>query len=177
ATKKEWVGPKSVSLDLPELPTANLTPRPIKFDIRLQSVPGPAGYPLANVPWKIVRSTAKPRGMALVAEDSVLLQGRTDAEGKIKMTDADQELVADAYCQSPRNIWLMYPGQAARISVVEEGDDMNEEQKAVNAMSAAGFSPDVRTYVSNTHVLGEMEYAMESLGEISDSGIVKKLDE
>ncbi|MGY0611393.1 type VI secretion system Vgr family protein [Luteimonas sp. A501] len=178
ATKKELLGPENVMLELPSLPEASLaqSQKPIKFDISLKDVPGPSGYPLADTPWKIVKSMGRPQGMALIAEDDVILQGETDAQGNVKIDDADQELLAREYRHGPGRIWLMYPGQAVKLSVVEERDDWSDEDRAVAAMSAAGFSPDARSYMANTRAVGEIEYAMESLGEASDAGLVKKLD-
>lgn len=178
--QRELTGPKSNQLELPTLPVSSLAlsgvvAKAFKLDLHLQDMPGPNGCELAHMPWKMVRSSSMPAGMDAFPPADLVLQGRTDGNGHVALSDAEQEVFAKAYQESPGGIWLVYPGRAVPVSVVEQAADDSQEDQLVRAMSAAGFSPDVRTYAGGTHAAGELEYAFEAMTLNAENGLLGKL--
>lgn len=86
---------------------------PIKFEIRLQDIPGPSGIPLAFTPWQLCRGGIK------------LLEGKTDEDGIIKV-----ELPASYKGTSVR---LLFPGRTISISIdVGKTEELSVHEKMAN---------------------------------------------
>lgn len=51
--------------------------------------------------------------MALIPDAGIILKGETDADGNIKLTPAENELLAQAYKQSPSGTWLVFTPRIA----------------------------------------------------------------
>ena len=92
----------------------SIKPQQMKFDLRLQDTPYPDGLPLAHEDW-LISTGSEPEGMAYVPEDQVVLRGRTDEEGRLVLSDDDQERLARAYLANPSATWLLYAGQTVQL--------------------------------------------------------------
>ena len=104
--------------------SASVEAREYRFNIRLQDVPGDEGFPLAHTPW----------GIGLGEDDNVLLQGETDADGRVLLDDTQQKQLAKAYSQAPGSLWLSYPGQRIALRVHLERQGWDSERYALGAM-------------------------------------------
>jgi type VI secretion system secreted protein VgrG len=118
---------------------------PRAFDFVLADMPGPAGIPLAFSPWMIFRGDA-PEGLAMYGPGKVLARGETDAEGRVAMTARQQWRTTQAYCETPDNLWLVYPGQTLRINVVETSDAWSREERLFQFLKAAGYFGNVDAF-------------------------------
>ncbi|MCY1303953.1 hypothetical protein D9M68_855130 [compost metagenome] len=117
---------------MPVLPLTIAPPAlPVRptFNIRLQDVPGEEGFALAHTPWVIHRGNA--------AEP--LLQGESDAQGKVLLDDEQQSQLFDHYRTS--DLWLSYPGQQIRIRLHTEQNDWDSEAYARAALDYQAQQP------------------------------------
>lgn len=174
AGKKSLKGPENLDYPLPRLPRSELPKRPLQFDLRLADTPGPNGHALGNTPWKIATGD-KPDGLALIADDALVAQGRTGDDGKVALTAAQEEALAAAYAAHPDHTWLVYPGHVARLDVRTESPDWDEKQKLLHALHAADFSPDLHASVLEDGALAQARYAREAFEVAAASGIFPKV--
>ncbi|MBB4819408.1 uncharacterized protein (DUF2345 family), partial [Pseudomonas alcaligenes] len=108
-------------------PTSPTHSRP--FNILLQDVPGEEGWALASTPWAIHRGNA--------AEP--LMQGESDAQGKVLLDDEQQRQLIELYRSS--DLWLSYPGQRVRLRLHTEHDDWDSEAHALAALDYQAQQP------------------------------------
>lgn len=106
---------------------------------RLADGPGPGGHALAFTPWAFVLSSKAPSGLYGVEESAVLGRGKTDEDGRIVMTDAQQRAIARAYCDTPERTWLMYPGQSQRLRFYDLNLAKNADERLFYAMVQMGY--------------------------------------
>ncbi|WP_462381358.1 type VI secretion system Vgr family protein [Pseudomonas sp. Marseille-QA0892] len=104
--------------------SSSVDPREYRFNIRLQDIPGGEGFPLAYTRWSIEQGE----------EGNVVLDGVTDADGRVLLDDTQQKQLAKIYAKAPKSLWLTYPGQriALRVHLEEQGWD--SERYALGAM-------------------------------------------
>ena len=98
-------------------------PREYVFNIRLMDVPGEDGFPLAQTPWQLV-----------IGQTTLLLEGKTDEQGKVLLDAEQQKQVSQAYCSNPKNLWLCYPGQRVALSLHVENENWDSEPIALAAL-------------------------------------------
>ncbi len=159
---------------LPVMPKGELPLRELEFNLVLSDVPGDSGRPLADTHWMIVKSTERPPGMAFVDEKDITLQGRSDDQGKIKLTPDENKILAKAYCAAPSKTWLMYPGHAVMLNVQEEQPEWSKQDKLMHALSASDFSDLLRRTQYEEGVSDEITHAKKMLDVPSQAGIIAK---
>lgn len=138
---KTFTGPESMPYPLPPLPRApSPTPRELKFRLVLTDTPG-SGHGLGNTAWKIARGP-QPEGLAWVEDKRLVLQGVSNENGEVELTDEEQKTLATAYSADPSRLWLVYPANVVRIEVTEESDDWDDNDRLLVALDAADFSAD-----------------------------------
>jgi uncharacterized protein (DUF2345 family) len=174
AGTKKFSGPAHATYPLPKLPKSEITKRPMKFNLRLADTPGPNGHPLANTPW-IIATGDKPNGLVSIDEKNIVLSSRTDMDGKIQFTAAEDERLADAYCRNPDRTWLVYPGHTVRLDVATESPEWNEKEKLFHALNAADFSPELHSTLFDEGASSQARYAKEALGVASSKEVLPKV--
>ncbi len=98
--------------------------RDYQFNIRLQDVPGAEGFPLAHAPWTI----------EIGDEGDVLMQGETDANGRVLLDESQRQMLSKTYGSAPQDLWLTYPGQRIALRVHSEQQGWNAEPYALSAL-------------------------------------------
>jgi len=137
AGKKSFVGPERSNYVMPSMPRSAVTNVPVKFDMRLQDIPGLDAEPYPNTDWRIVRANSHAQALG---EEKFLLSGVSDDEGKIKLT-ADEELtVLDAYNRTPNKIWIVANSHARELEIALEKDDWTESSKFYHGLNALGYA-------------------------------------
>ena len=126
-----------VPLVLPVMPRSALPDVPAKFNLMLMDVPGPAGLPLANADWRIVR--AQDADSALMISEKILT-GTSDAEGKINLTADAEKQLKQAYDQTPNQLWVAYESQVRELVIAKESDGWSNTEKMNHALDAMGYS-------------------------------------
>ncbi|MDX9687258.1 type VI secretion system Vgr family protein [Halopseudomonas formosensis] len=150
-------------------------PREMRFDIRLKDKPGEDGYALAHTPWRIVRAS-KPgwRTFARLSDEDIIARGDTDDNGRIILSDAEQESLSLAYQQTPGNLWLLYPGQYVALTVhVDAG--WNDQQREALALASMDFSHAPHTDPQHVMACLDQSCARDTLGLDDNSPLFEKL--
>jgi type VI secretion system secreted protein VgrG len=137
AGKHVRVGPAGSSLVLPEMPRSAIKDKTFKFDIHLTDVPGPSGEPLPHVGWRIVH--ASDASEAATISDSIL-SGQSDDTGQVKLSDADQATLREAYNKIPYGTWLVYGGQARQVAVTPGAEGLNKYSQFHFAADAMAYT-------------------------------------
>jgi hypothetical protein len=101
---------------------------------RLADSPGPGGHALAFTPWAFVLDSQRPEGLYGVEESAALARGETDEDGRVVMTDAQQQAVTRAYCDEPERVWLLYPGQSQRVRLYDLSLAKDPDERLFYAM-------------------------------------------
>ena len=112
--------------------------------------------------------------MAFVDEKDITLQGRSDDQGKIKLSADENKTLAKAYCANPSKLWLMYPGHAAQLNVQEEQGDWSPQDKLMHALNAADFSELLHRSRYEDGVTDEITLAKKVLDAQSQADIILK---
>ncbi|MGC8099095.1 type VI secretion system tip protein TssI/VgrG, partial [Metapseudomonas otitidis] len=113
----------------PLQPTSPAPARALKFDIRLQDIPGDEGFPLSHTPWQIDQGDA----------NAPLMRGESDAQGKVTLSDDQQRQLAERYPSG--ELWLCYPGQRVRLRLHIEQQAWNAERHALAAFDYQAKQP------------------------------------
>ncbi|MFZ2754924.1 MAG: hypothetical protein WAZ48_15965 [Lysobacteraceae bacterium] len=147
---------------------------PQSFDFVLADMPGPSGFPLSFTPWMIFRGDA-PEGLAVHGPGKVLARGTTDAEGRVAMSARQQRRATRAYCETPDDLWLVYPGQTLRINVVQASDAWSREERMFHFLKAAGYFGDIDTFAEGMFDSGqgraELDMVRADYGAESDEAL------
>jgi uncharacterized protein involved in type VI secretion and phage assembly len=174
AGKKSFLGPQGLGYPLPRLPRSELALRPLKFMLRLADTPGLKGHALAHTPWKITHG-AQPDGMDFIDDDKLVAQGKTDASGNIKLSDAEEEKLAAVYASNPDHTWIVYPGHSVRLNVETESPDWTDKEKLFHAMQAADFSAGRYGTIFEAAAAPQARYAKEALASLTLKNILPKV--
>lgn len=143
--------------------------------MRLTDVPGPMGHALAHTPWKIVKSSEMPRGMGVISNDAVLLDGETDAQGLVQLSEGQQKTLGKAYQAHPNSLWLLYPGQAVQLSAEVQDPEWSDEVKLRQALNAADFSADTHAHLNNSDAAEDVKNAKRVLEARNATSLLGKL--
>lgn len=174
AGKKSFSAPASLSYPLPTLPRSAMEKRPLNFKMQLMDTPGPDGHALAHTPWKIAHGNM-PDGLAFIDDKKVVAQGKTDDNGAIILSAAEQEKLAEIYCAHPDHTWLVYPGHSVRLNVATESPEWNEKEKLMRALDAADFSPELHRNKFDSGAMPQSDYAKEAYTIASANGLFPKI--
>ena len=136
--------------------------------MRIADTPGPNGHALANTPW-VIAVGPRPDGLSGIDEKWIVAQGKTDNDGYIPLTSADQEKLSIAYAAHPSNSWIVYPGNTVQLNVETEKPEWDSKAKLLQALNAADFSPDLHQSQLSDGAAAHTRYAKEAFG-ISASG-------
>ncbi len=160
--------------DRPVRHTADGRICPQSFDFVLADMPGPSGFPLSFTPWMIFRGDA-PEGLAVYGPGKVVARGTTDAEGRVAMSARQQRGATRAYCETPDDLWLVYPGQTLRINVVQASDTWSREERLFHFLRAAGYFGDVNAFAEGMFDSGpgraELDMARADYGVDNDEAL------
>jgi uncharacterized protein (DUF2345 family) len=137
AGMKRFIGPANYSYRMPQLPHAPVTHVAMSFNLRLGDVPGPRGTELPQADWRIVR--ARSQDEALYAAES-LFSGRSDAQGRMVLSEADQRALHEAWNQAPGQWWVLCDGHAHQLTLAADPGDWTEQQTLHHALDARGYS-------------------------------------
>ena len=139
AGEKVFVGPARVGYVLPQMPRAAITDTPVRFDFRLQDVPGPSGEAFPNTPWRIVR--ARDANAAVWSTENIL-SGISDDSGKMTVSAADEKQLLETYNLAPNNLWLIANSHARQLALGKEKKDWSDDQRLYPALDAMGYTDD-----------------------------------
>ncbi|NRR33414.1 type VI secretion system tip protein VgrG [Oxalobacteraceae bacterium] len=167
AGKKSFIGPGSLNYPLPKLPKSESKPKPLEFDLALTALPGPLATPLSQYDWQIVRTGGS-------ARDRVIVEGRSDNEGKMKMTAAQQLRLSVAVARWPNDLRLLAPGIERPLDIYGEREDWSRSQQTLHALAALDFSNTPGTHVATQESQRERTRAAEAIGESSVFNFFKK---
>ena len=140
AAQKSFVGPGSENYPMPKLPRVPITDVVMKFDLRLQDIPGPSGLPLSETDWRIVR--ARDESLATLSDETVL-SGRSDTQGRMQLSSADEKLLHETYNAHPNNLWIVADSQVHAVVLSKEKEDWTDQQKLHHALDAMGYAHDL----------------------------------
>ncbi len=142
AGKKSFDGPANHGYVMPKLPNAPITSVPAQFDMRLQDAPGPNGVALPHIGWRIVN--ARDMDAALMSSD-VVLSGTSDTDGRVTLSDAQQQQLREQYNEHPNNLWIIYDSHVRKIEIAKYDENWNQTQQQFHAMDALGYSDNYDT--------------------------------
>ncbi len=169
-----WLSACATRGDKPARHTADGRICPQSFDFALADMPGPSGMPLSFTPWMIFRGDA-PEGLAVYGPGKVLARGTTDAEGRVAMSARQQRRATRAYCETPDDLWLVYPGQTLRIDVVQASEAWSREERLFHFLKAAGYFGDVDAFAEGMFDGGrgraELDMARADYGVDNDEAL------
>jgi type VI secretion system secreted protein VgrG len=168
AGKKSLIDPESLGYPLPKLPKSESKPVPLSFDLMLTALPGPEATPLSQYDWQIVRAGAS-------ARDRVIVEGRSDEEGKLKMTKAQELRLSVAVARWPNDLLLIGPGIERPLNIYDEKDDWTESQKSLHGLAALDFSEEPGSHIATPESKKERTRAGEATGENSSFNFLKKI--
>jgi type VI secretion system secreted protein VgrG len=114
----------------------------VKFDMRLQDVPGLDAQPYPNTKWRVVRADTE-RGA--LANEAVVLSGRSDSDGKIILSSQEEKILHDAYNQMPNGIWLVANSHARVLEINVEKPEWTNSQKFYHGLNALGYTDQLGT--------------------------------
>ncbi|PWF47772.1 type VI secretion system Vgr family protein [Massilia glaciei] len=174
AGKKSFVGPENLNYALPKLPRSELEKRPLNFKMRLADTPGPNGHALANMPW-VVAFGRKPDGLAGIEDEQIVAKGKTDDDGYIVLTEAEQEELSKVYAMHPDSTWVVYPGSTVQLNVETESPDWDQKAKLLQGLNAADFSPELHASSLSDGAPAQVRYAKEAFGISTSAGIYPKV--
>ncbi len=150
----------------------------VSLSLKLSDSPGPYGRPLAHKDWKIAVGE-EPEGLALISDEALLAQGKTDQEGNINMQKHDQERISAVFCEGQKSVWLVYPGTTARINVVRQSAQWSDNEHLFHLLKSQGFFTDVIDYsealFSSPNGLAELERARSTYEVESNAALLKTL--
>ena len=121
ASNKSFTGPTRQGYALPQMPKSAMKPTKLKFDLMLTATPGKNGTPLSNLDWRIVRLGASQR-------DRVIVQGRTDDQGKLALTPTQELRLSVAVAKWPSDLTLLAPGVQRKLDLYSEQPDWTDQQ-------------------------------------------------
>ncbi|MGT2472731.1 hypothetical protein [Paraburkholderia terrae] len=124
----------SIETIYPKLGPLPLQPQhgPVKFNMRLADMPGPNGTAHANTAWRIVQASDAEE--ALMSSESIL-SGKSDADGKVTLAEAEQKLLHEAYNEAPGRTWLVSAGLTRQLALEREQEDWAENPSCVSWLS------------------------------------------
>lgn len=174
AGKKVFSGPENQNYPLPALPRSEMVKKLMSFKLRLADTPGPNGHPLAETPWKIAVG-AQPDGLGDVDEKKLVAQGKTDADGNIKLTATEEEKLSDMYARYPDSTWVVYPGHVVKLNVETEAPDWDSQKKMLQALNAADFSPALHHSRLGDGAQEQLRYAKQAYELIESAELYSKI--
>ncbi len=137
AAKHQFNGPQEKFFPLPQFPRTPLPDVAAKFNLQLTDVPGPDGVATPQVPWRIVQADDPTGG--LIAKD-IILQGESNAQGKVELTDEQEQTLKARYDLTPNQCWLIYADQVREVVLEVDKDKWSDQQNLFSALDAMGYS-------------------------------------
>lgn len=112
--------------------------------------------------------------MALRTE-KIILEGESDTEGKVILSEAEEKTLKDAYNKNPNQLWLVYGGQVREFMVTLASDDWTDQQKFHHALDAMGYSDQL--YLNDGDAVDDFHGAMARKETKARSGteLLKKI--
>ena len=137
AGKKSFTGPANQDYLMPRLPHSDIGDVPARFNMILRDVPGPSGVPVPFTDWRIVKA----RGVREARENSkFILDGKSDTDGKVALSVAQETVLRDAYKANPNDIWIVYDSHVQQVEMIVHDEGWSEQQKKLHALDAMGYS-------------------------------------
>ncbi|WP_082132103.1 type VI secretion system Vgr family protein [Luteimonas sp. FCS-9] len=163
AAKKSFGGPVQIARPLPVMPQSTPDDQTPIFKFTVQDIPGPIGVPIEGEQWRIVRTASKQGNASNVLGPGtwkeVLLEGKTDASGEVKLSDAQSKQVWDAVSCHPGRVYLVHGLHA--VALKRTAFAMSDGQKAIfDTLEANNY---IRTLdeIPEQAKLGEMVGSVE----------------
>ena len=174
AGKRRFNGPIQQYFPLPPFPRNPLPEVAATFDLRLMDVPGPDATALGAFAWRIVRASSQ--STALLSQES-LLEGNSDADGKLNLSAEQEQALKLAYDQAPNDYWLVFGDQAREVVMEADKGKWSEHQKLLKGLDANGYMSDsVRTGGNGTDV-NHIQAARREMQVNSGEALLNKLKE
>jgi len=158
ASNKSFTGPVRQGYALPQMPKSAMKPTKRKFDLMLTATPGKNGTPLSNLDWRIVRLGASQR-------DRVIVQGRTDDQGKLALTSMQELRLSVAVAKWPSDLTLLAPGVQRKLDLYSEQPDWTDQQKNLHALAALDFSDRPAHALDSDERVAELRRAAQASGQ------------
>jgi Rhs element Vgr protein len=142
AGKKVFTGPAKVDYVMPRLPHSDVSAVPVRFNMILRDIPGPFGVPIPFTEWRIVKA----RDMASALESlSIVLEGKSDTDGKVVLTADDELTLRKAYVAQPNNTWIIHDSHVQKIEMIVHNENWTPDQQQLHALDAMGYSDEYGT--------------------------------
>jgi type VI secretion system secreted protein VgrG len=142
AGQKSFAGPTQQNYPMPKLPRAPIDAIPLKFDMRLQDVPGLQAEPYPNTEWRVIRADSSEQ--ALGSEDEILT-GSSDDDGNVKLRAAEEKTLQDEYNKTPNKLWLVANSHARELVIAVQKPDWSNSDKFYHGLNALGYTDDHAT--------------------------------
>jgi type VI secretion system secreted protein VgrG len=169
---KRLSSPVKQNYRMPKMPRTAIENISVKFDIRLQDVPGLAAEPYPNTNWRFVRGDSEWQALG---SETIILAGRSDDSGSVILSSQDEKILHEAYNDTPNRIWLVANSHARALEVHVEKPDWTNSEKLYHGLNALGYTEeygsangaDVEDYVA--------PLARKELKTTSGTSLLKKL--
>ena len=168
AGTKSFVAGQAANYVFPTLPKSDIKPTKLKFDIELRTSPGAEGTALANQDWMIVRADG-------AAVDRVIVKGRSDAEGKLKLSAMEELRLSVAVARWPSNLVLETPGSQRPFDLFRQRAEWTADQASLHALAALDHSDQPGYHPATPDSTQERNRGGETSGQPASSNFFKNL--
>ena len=173
AGKKSFTGPERSNYRMPALPRSAIVDRLVKFDMRLQDVPGLTAEPYPNSDWRVVRA-ASPK--SALGSEEIILSGCSDDDGNIALQEAEEKLLQEEYNKTPNALWVVANSHARELVIKSQNKNWSSSDGFYQGLNALGYTDDYLS-VNGTDVEDFFaKVARQDLGISSGVSLLKKIN-
>ncbi|ALU90523.1 VGR-related protein [Herbaspirillum rubrisubalbicans M1] len=170
-----WLdGPVRHLVQLPALPRTAVDIKKLVFNLHMQDIPGPHGLALAETPWRIVAAESAEQALMVTEK---LLHGRSDSQGKLTLSDTEQQALLEAYNAQPGQLWLVYLDHVQNIDITLYDPSWSDMQKHLHALNAMGYSDDYAEVAGRALNAATLALARQETGKARGTPLLKQLKE
>lgn len=122
---------------MPQLPRHAVDKDSVRFNLRLQDVPGLAGEPYPNTEWRVVRAGSE---NGALGSELVVLTGRSDNDGYLSLTPSQEDTLHAEYNRTPNSIWIVANSHARLLEINLVNPSWTDADKFYHGLNALGYS-------------------------------------
>ena len=147
-------------------------PVPVKFNLVLTHLPGPQGFPLPDVEWRIVEAGD---AVAALHQAKAMFKGKSNKEGKIVLDAGQEKELKEAWDRFPYNIWVVYANQVRHLVLSQEDENWSDQEKLEHALDAMGFTDQLwQTADGDMDETGRLQQAHRSADAADAAALIDK---
>ena len=173
AGKKSFTGPERSNYRMPALPRSAIADRLVKFDMRLQDVPGLTAEPYPNSDWRIVRATSL---KSALSSEEIILSGCSDDDGNIALQATEEKLLQEEYNKSPNALWVVANSHARELVIKSKNKNWSNADGFYHGLNALGYTDDYMSVNGSDVEDFFAKIARQELGTSSGMSLLKKIN-